>query len=76
MSENVNEQEGLSSLVMSKVSTLCEDLVEEDDISLGLDDHVENIEPVMRAKKTRRRKIYDTNNIRRSTRKRVKKQFS
>jgi hypothetical protein len=76
MSENVNEQEGLSSLVMSKVSTLCEDLVEEDDISLGLDDHVENIEPVMRETKTRQRKIYDTNNIRKSTRKRIKKQFS
>jgi hypothetical protein len=69
-------EEVLSSLVMSKVSNLCEDLVEEDDILLGLEDHVENIKPVMKVKKSRQRKVYDTNNIRKSTRKRVKKQYS
>jgi hypothetical protein len=73
MSEKDNEVEGLSSLVMSKVSNLCEDLVEEDDISLGCDDQVEHLETVVKVKKTRHRKVYDTNNIRKSTRKRVKK---
>jgi hypothetical protein len=68
MSEKDIEEEGLSSLVMSKFSNLCEDLVEDDDIFLGLDDHVEHIEPVMKVKKTRQRKVYDTNNIHKSTR--------
>jgi flagellar basal body-associated protein FliL len=56
--DKLSEEEGLSSFVMSKVSTLCEDLVEEDDILLGIDD---DIEPT---------------NIRRSSRKRIKKQYS
>jgi hypothetical protein len=76
MSEKDNDVEGLSSLVMSKVSNLCEDLVEEDAFSLGFDDHVELIEPIVKARKTRQRKVYDINNIRKSTRKRIKKQFS
>lgn len=76
MDENVNKEEGLSTLVMSKVSTLCEDLIEDDDIPLDLDDHLEHLKPVVKEKKTMPRKNYDTNNIRKSTRRRIKKQFS
>jgi hypothetical protein len=61
---------------LSKVSTLCEDLVEDDDIPLDFDDQLEHLKPVVKVKKVRHRKVYDTNNIRKSTRKRVKKQFS
>jgi hypothetical protein len=64
VSESRSEEEGLS-----KVSTLCEDLVEEDDIPLGVEDHVVPLKSVVRGKKTRQRKVYDTNNIRRSSRK-------
>jgi hypothetical protein len=66
----------LETLVLSKVSTLCEDLVEDDDIPLDFDDQLEHLKPVVKVKKVRHRKVYDTNNIRKSTRKRVKKQFS
>jgi hypothetical protein len=61
--DKVSEEEGLSSLVMSKVSTLCEDLVEEDDIPLGVDDDIEPLKPIVRGRKTRQIKVYDTNNI-------------
>jgi hypothetical protein len=71
-----NKEEGLETLVLSKVSTLCEDLVEDDDIPLDFDDQLEHLKPVVKVKKVRQRKVYDTNNIRKSTRKRVKKQFS
>jgi hypothetical protein len=71
-----NMKEGLETLVMSKVSTLCEDLVDEDDTTLDLDDHLEHLKPVVKVKKVRQRKIYDINNTRKSTRKRVKKQWS
>jgi hypothetical protein len=74
--EYVNKEEDPSTLVMSKVSTLCEDLVEDDCIPLDFDDHLEHLNPVVKVKKTRVRKIYDTNNIRKSTRRRIKKQFS
>jgi hypothetical protein len=74
--ENVNREEDPSTLVMSKVSTLCEDLIEDDGIPLDLDDRLEHLHPVVNKKKTRVKKTYDTNNIRKSTRKRVKKQFS
>jgi hypothetical protein len=68
-------KEGLETLVLSKVSNLSEDLVDEDDTTLGLDDHLEHLKPVVKVKKSRQRKIYDTNNIRKSTRKRIKKQW-
>jgi hypothetical protein len=61
--DKVSEEEGLSSLVMSKVSTLCEDLVDEDDIPLGVDDDIEPLKPIVRGRKTRQKKVYDTNNI-------------
>jgi hypothetical protein len=76
LSENRGEEEGLSTLVMSKVSTLCKDLVDEDNISLGIEDHIEHLKPPVKEKKTRQRKVYDTNNIHKSSRKRIKKQFS
>jgi hypothetical protein len=69
-------EEGLTSLVISKVSNLCEESVEEDDNWSGLEEHLEHIEPAMKVKKIRQRKVYDTNSIRKSTRKRVKKQYS
>jgi hypothetical protein len=74
---NDNEimNEGLETLVLSKVSNLSEDLVDEDDTTLGLDDHLEHLKPVVKVKKSRQRKIYDTINIRKSTRKRIKKQW-
>jgi hypothetical protein len=53
MDENLNREEGISNLVMSNVSTLCEDLVEDDDIPLDLDDHVEHLKLVVKEKKTR-----------------------
>jgi hypothetical protein len=74
--ENMNKDEGPSTLLMSKVSTLCEDLVEDESIPLDFDDPVELLKPAIKGKKTRQRKTYDTNNIRKSTRRRIKKQFS
>jgi hypothetical protein len=74
--EMENMEEGLETLVLSKVSTLCEDLVDDDDIPLDLDDHLEHRKPVVKCKKIRQKKVYDTSNIRKSTRKRIKKQFS
>jgi hypothetical protein len=74
--ENENKEEGLETLVLSKVSTLCEDLIDDDETSLDFEDHLDHIKPVVKVKKTRQRKVYDTNNIRKSTRKRIKKQFS
>jgi hypothetical protein len=71
--ENMNKEEGPSTLVMSKVSTLCEDLIEDDGSPLDLDDYLEHLKPVIKEKKTRTRKTYDTNNIRKSTRRRIKK---
>jgi hypothetical protein len=71
-----NREEGLETLVLSKVSTLCEDLCEDDDIPLDLDDQLEHLKPVVKVKKNRQKKVYDTRNIRKSTRKRIKKQFS
>jgi hypothetical protein len=71
-----NMEDGLETLVLSKVSTLCEDLIDDDDIPLDLDDQLEHHKPLVKVKKIRQRKVYDTNNIRKSTRKRIKKQFS
>jgi hypothetical protein len=73
--DNENMKEGLETFVLSKVSNLCQDLVDEDDTNFELDDHIEHLKPVVKVKKNRQRKIYDTNNIRKSTRKRIKKQW-
>jgi hypothetical protein len=74
--ETENMEEGLKTFVLSRVSNLCEDLIDDDVTSLDLDDQIEHLKPVVKVKKTRQRKIYDTNNIRKSTRKRIKKQLS
>ncbi|KAK1602601.1 hypothetical protein QYE76_016870 [Lolium multiflorum] len=71
-----NLEEGMDTLVLSKVSTLCEDLIDDEDNTIDLDDHLDHLKPVVKVKKNRQRKVYDTNNIRKSTRKRIKKQFS
>jgi hypothetical protein len=71
-----NLEEGMDTLVLSKVSTLCEDLIDDEDNTIDLDDHLDLLKPVVKVKKNRQRKVYDTNNIRKSTRKRIKKQFS
>jgi hypothetical protein len=71
--ENLNKEEGPSTLVMSKVSNLCEDFIEDDNIPLELDYHLEHLKPVVKEKKTRHRRTYD---ISKSTRGRIKKQFS
>jgi hypothetical protein len=71
-----NREEGLETLVLSKVSTLCEDLCEDNDIPLDFDDQLEHLKPVVKVKKNRQGKVYDTSNIRKSTRKRIRKQFS
>ncbi|KAM0841956.1 hypothetical protein ACQ4PT_058679 [Festuca glaucescens] len=39
---------GLETLVLSKVSTLCEDLIDDDDATLDLDDHLEHLKPVVK----------------------------
>jgi hypothetical protein len=76
MDENVNKEYDKSTLVMSEVSTLCEDLIQDESIPLDLDDHLEHLKPVLKEIKASARKVYDTNNIRKSTRRRIKKQFS
>jgi hypothetical protein len=48
-----NREEGLETLVLSKVSTLCEDLCEDDDIPLDFDDQLEHLKPVVKEKKNR-----------------------
>jgi hypothetical protein len=70
-----NREEGLETLVLSKVSNLSEDLCEDEDMPLDFDDHLEHLKPVVKVKKARQRKVYDTSNIRKSTRKRIKKQY-
>jgi hypothetical protein len=67
--------DGPSSLIMSKVSTLCEDLVDEEENLSALDDQLDIPMPNLKEKKTRRRKVYDSSNIRRSNRKITKKVF-
>jgi hypothetical protein len=74
--ENVGMNEGPSTLVISKVSNLCEDLVDDESFPLELDDQLEHLKQDIKRKKTRQRKTYDSSNIRRSTRRRIKKQFS
>lgn len=51
--DSLNRDEGHSALVMSKVSTLCEDLVEDDEIPVELDDICDHPAPILKEKKTR-----------------------
>jgi hypothetical protein len=76
---NINSSqmdEGPSSLIMSKVSTLCEDLVDEEENQDVLDDQLDLPMPIIKERKTRQRKVYDSSNVRRSKRKITKKQLS
>jgi hypothetical protein len=60
---------------MSNVSALCEDLVDEDKDYSDVEELVGDPLPPIKEKKARQRKVYDPSNIRRSTRKRVKKNY-
>jgi hypothetical protein len=64
---------GPSNLVMTNVSALCEDLVDDDKEISDVDDLIGDPLPPIKEKKVRQRKVYDPSNIRRSNRKRVKK---
>jgi hypothetical protein len=70
---HIHMEEGSSTLVMSKVSTLCEDLIEDDGILLDLDDHFGHLKPVVKEKKTRTKKVYDTISVQKRNRRRIKK---
>jgi hypothetical protein len=53
----LNKDEGPSTLVMSKVSTLCEDLIEDESIPFDLDDQLEHLKPVIKEKKLGKGKL-------------------
>jgi hypothetical protein len=74
--ERVHTDEGPSSLVVSRVSNLCEDLVEDEEEHTGLNDQLDISVPVQMVKRIRKKKVYDYSNVRRSTRKKIKKQYS
>jgi hypothetical protein len=64
---------GPSNLVLTNVSALCEDLVDDDKEISDIDDLLGEPLPPIKEKKIRKKKVYDNHNIRRSTRKRIKK---
>jgi hypothetical protein len=66
---------GPSNLSISEVSALCEDLVEDELEDIDLHDLVTEPLPPIKEKKRRQRKIYDTTHIRRSDRKKTKKNY-
>jgi hypothetical protein len=70
---NYEADAGPSNLLVSEVSALCEDLVEDELEDIDLDELVTQPLPPIKEKKSRQRKIYDTTNIRRSNRKKIKK---
>jgi hypothetical protein len=78
MQKNADEisNEGSASLIVSRASNLCEDLLDDEDIHADLVDHFKQTEPIKKEKKQRRRKVYDLSNVRKSTRKIIKKQYS
>lgn len=71
--ENIARDNGPSNFMMSNVSNLCEDLVEDEFEDIELNELVSNPLPPIKEKKTRQRKIYDNTHIRKSNRKRIKK---
>jgi hypothetical protein len=73
INESLGKDDGPSNLLMTNVSNLCEDLVEDEFDDLDLNDLIANPLPPVKEKKTRQRKIYDNVNVRRSNRKRTKK---
>jgi hypothetical protein len=61
-------------LIVRKASNLCEDLLDDDDL---IGEHILDIPVTNKVqKKQRKKRSYDKNNLRRSTRVRVKKQYS
>jgi hypothetical protein len=55
------------------VSALCEDLVDDDKVFSDADELIGDPLPPIKEKMARPRKVYDSSNIRRSNRRRVKK---
>jgi hypothetical protein len=78
LKKNADEisNEGPASLIVSKASNLCEDLIDDEEIHANLVDHVKQPTPINKEKKKRRKKVYDLSNVRKSTRKIIKKQYS
>jgi hypothetical protein len=76
MNETTLKEDGASSLVVSRVSNLCEDLIEDDEAHVVADDLWKRPVPIVKEKRTRQRKVYDDSKVRRSTRKRTQKQYS
>jgi hypothetical protein len=64
---------GPSNLLVSNLSSLCNDLIE-DEVD-GMDSVLEQSCPPVHIKKVRQRKVYDLSKVRRSTRKRTPKVF-
>jgi hypothetical protein len=69
----LERDDGPSNLVMSNVSALCDDLVDEEKQNSDIEELIGDPLPPIKEKKTRQRKVYDPANIRRSNRKRTKK---
>jgi hypothetical protein len=72
--ESITEDAGPSTLLVSNMSSLCEDLVDDD---VGSDTGLEQPcpPPIINSKKTRQRRSYDLSKVRRSTRKRTPKVY-
>jgi hypothetical protein len=68
----IEGDDGPSNLVMSNVSALFEDLVDEDKEYSDVEELVGDPLPPIKEKKVRQIKVYDSSNIHRSIRKRVK----
>jgi hypothetical protein len=73
INDTVDMDTGPSNLLVSKVSSLCEDLVDDENDFDGDDELVDMPLPNIKEKKIRQKKVYDVSNIRRSNRKRIKK---
>jgi hypothetical protein len=72
LDESLHRDDGPATLVMSRVSNLCEDLVDEESLS-EVDALMENDVQKDKEKKSRHKKVYDVSNVRRSTRKIIKR---
>jgi hypothetical protein len=63
-----------NSLIVSRASNLCEDLVEEENVSL--DESLEQLVQGAKGTHQRRKKSYDRSKVRRSTRIKIKKNLA
>ena len=52
--------------LVSKISNMCEDLVEDE--AVDLEDHMDHLISEVKIKKSRKKKVYDVSSVRRSTR--------